>query len=594
MKTLQYWGTGNFQEHPYTGRIVTWTEKEKQTVDDAIATKLLAANAGFVLDNDESGEVVTLQINSVTGGIDCLTGPNGRINTFLKARRMVFIGDSLSESGTCLSPQASISQGRPWYGTSSITLTNLGGGSWLVRGQVNGLAPSGASGTLRTDGNGYLQWAYNADSYGPLVDCRNGGFFELQSGSSPYSMYVAVRGGTAFPASAGTGAVTTSGLPIVTDYNPIGFSAFIAGMVGDIFANFDTYAIQGVTSTDALLFADQAFSSGGDAACILIGVNDAHASAANAQASIANVKAIIKKALAKFGRVYVGDMFPYTAASATTQKYMALASLEIERYCATYRNVRFWTAYDRLITANALPTANKTGCFHTDNLHLMPYGAYVAAKPLVDMILQDFPTYKHRRCGNDSYDSTLTTGAWNANPTLRGTAGTVTGGAGITGTAPDSWTLNRSGTTQTCTTSFVAAADSGIDFFTMAVASATAGDYHELSQAVSVPAGINAGDYFQIVGEVSLGAMTGTGLSTLQAQANSSGNLQSSYLFQTTRNVATFNAENPVLQFKSQPQKLISGVTSFTMRLRVGAAASATGTVGVREFRIEKVQAPTY
>ena len=69
MKTLQYWGTGNFQEHPYTGRIVTWTEKEKQTVDDAIATKLLAANAGFVLDNDESGEVVTSQINSVTGEI---------------------------------------------------------------------------------------------------------------------------------------------------------------------------------------------------------------------------------------------------------------------------------------------------------------------------------------------------------------------------------------------------------------------------------------------------------------------------------------------------------------------------------------------
>ena len=68
-KTLQYWGTGNFQEHPYTGRIVTWTEKEKQTVDDAIATKLLASGAGFVLDNDETGEVVTSRIDPVTGGI---------------------------------------------------------------------------------------------------------------------------------------------------------------------------------------------------------------------------------------------------------------------------------------------------------------------------------------------------------------------------------------------------------------------------------------------------------------------------------------------------------------------------------------------
>ena len=67
-KTLQYWGTGNFQEHPYTGRIVTWTEKEKQTVDDAIATKLLASGAGFVLDNDETGEVVTSRIDPVTGG----------------------------------------------------------------------------------------------------------------------------------------------------------------------------------------------------------------------------------------------------------------------------------------------------------------------------------------------------------------------------------------------------------------------------------------------------------------------------------------------------------------------------------------------
>ena len=73
-KTLQYWGTGNFQEHPYTGRIVTWTEKEKQTVDDAIATKLLASGAGFVLDNDETGEVVTSRIDPVTGGIASFNG----------------------------------------------------------------------------------------------------------------------------------------------------------------------------------------------------------------------------------------------------------------------------------------------------------------------------------------------------------------------------------------------------------------------------------------------------------------------------------------------------------------------------------------
>ena len=84
-KTLQYWGTGNFQEHPYTGRIVTWTEKEKQTVDDAIATKLLASGAGFVLDNDETGEVVTSRIDPVTGGIEGLVGADGNLMLVISA-----------------------------------------------------------------------------------------------------------------------------------------------------------------------------------------------------------------------------------------------------------------------------------------------------------------------------------------------------------------------------------------------------------------------------------------------------------------------------------------------------------------------------
>mgnify|MGYP000946428742 FL=1 len=96
MKTLQYWGTGNFQEHPYTGRIVTWVEKEKQTVDDAIATKLLAANAGFVLDNDESGEVVTSQINSVTGRIKVNSIPVEKVAGHVFA----CLGDSISYQNT--------------------------------------------------------------------------------------------------------------------------------------------------------------------------------------------------------------------------------------------------------------------------------------------------------------------------------------------------------------------------------------------------------------------------------------------------------------------------------------------------------------
>lgn len=547
---------------------------------------------GWECDNTTTA-IPRVVFDDSTGGIDSLQVASKPFHPLLKGKRMVFIGDSLTAGGSFNSPQQSISQGRPWWRTTNITMTNLGGGTWLVGGFVNGLAPSGASGTLRTDGNGYLQWAYNADSYGALVDCRNGGFFELQSGTSAYSIYVYVRGGTAYPASVGTGAVTTAGLSFIDDYNTYGFTTFAAGMLGDVFSTYDTWAISGATSTDVLLFADQAVASGGDAACILIGVNDSPATATAAQTSILNTKAIIQKALAKFGRVYVGDIFPHTATSATVQKFLGLVSLEIERYCAQYRNVRFWTAYDRLITENAMPTANRTGTFHTDNLHLMPWGAYMAAKPLVDMILQDFPTYKHRRCGNDLYDSTLTTGAWNANPTLRGTAGSGSGSGGVTGTVPDSWSVTRSGSTQAAVGAFAAAADGGIYFYTLAVSGATAGDYHELSQLVNVPAGINTGDYFQVTCEVQIGAISGgTGLSTFQVQLNGTSNIQSAYLFQSGRNVATFGTELPVLQLKSQPQKLVSGTTSFTLRMRIGATASASATIGIREFRIEKVPAP--
>lgn len=98
MKTLQYWGTGNFQEQPYTGRIVTWTEKEKQTIDDAIATKLLAANVGFVLDNDNTGEVVTSQINPLTGGsvFQLVVGAKGLIYFVAPSGDVTGVSDRLA------------------------------------------------------------------------------------------------------------------------------------------------------------------------------------------------------------------------------------------------------------------------------------------------------------------------------------------------------------------------------------------------------------------------------------------------------------------------------------------------------------------
>jgi hypothetical protein len=481
-------------------------------------------------------------------------------------------------------------------------LTNLGNNFWLIYCMVEGTAGT-AGGTLQTDGTGKLQWKYSTDSYGQLVDVSQGGFFYLSSGTLPNSgIFVAVRGATAAPSTPGTGAVTTTGVPNIGDYNLLGWVAWVAGALGETFTDHQSYAIASSTSADVLKFAPQALIGEVEAVCLLAGRNDLPTTAAQAAATIANIKAIIDLARAKARRVYVLDTFPCPLDSATIQKFHALVSNTIRAYCRTKSNVRFCSAYDKMFAPNASSITSYTnaraGVYHTDSLHLLPYGAWLAAQPVVAAVRQDYPLEPIRRAVTDVWDSTLQVGSLNLNPALRGTAGTVTASSGITGTVPDSWVLSRSGTTQTCTTSFDAAADGGLDWWSMSVAGSTlSGDYHMLKQTVAIPAGVSAGDYVRITCEFQVFSTTAPGLSTLQAQINSNGNIQSDYLFQTTfgRNVNTFTTELPTLRLTSEPMLLQSGITSFDCIIRVGAdptGGTGAGKVGFREFRLEKVPGP--
>lgn len=522
------------------------------------------------------------------------------LHTANPRRRAVFIGDSLTYGGA-FGRTSGIFDGRVWYGNStSITTTNLGGGNWVVYGLVEGTAGT-AGGTLQTDGAGNLQWKYSTDSYGPYVNVSQGGFFYLSSGTLANSgIFVAVRGATTPPASAGTGAVTNNGVPLIADYNLLGYVPWVAGALGDTFSDYEGYGITGATTADILKYTPQALATDVEAVFILCGVNDGPLTGAAVVSTVSNIKQIIDLARAKARRVYILDIFPNPAASATAQKCLQQVSALVRDYCRTKSNVRFVSSYDKMCAPNASSMATytdaRTGVFNTDGLHLMPYGAWEAARPVVAAVAQDYQIEPVRRSTLDVWDSTAQTGSLNLNPALRGTAGTVTASVGITGTAPDSWTLNRSGTTQTCTTSFDAATDGGIDWFSMSVAGAASGDYHELSQSVTVPAGVNVGDYLQISCEFMIGSMTAPGLSTMQVQMNGTSNIQASYPVQLTsgRNINTFTTESPTLHLRSEPMKLMSGVTSFTFRLRVGAAVGGAGKVSFRKLRIEKVPGPIY
>lgn len=510
--------------------------------------------------------------------------------------KLVIVGDSLTEGGS--QRACGVFDGRPYYNVTffdggGVVPASFGGGSWLVDALVDGRAPVG-TGSLQTDGAGRLRWTVNGDTPGPFIDVSTtGGFFLLNSGTQPYPIFVRVRGNTTPPAAPATTAITTAGVQNIGSYNLYGYGTWVASALADTFSDYQMFGIIGATSFDIGKFLPQAFQADVEAVVYLATPNDSPATAAAAAASIAQHKANIDYMAARARRVYVGDILPNPSATAVVQRYSALISNEVRKYCRGKFGVEFWSAYDKMINSNSVTIAGRTGIYNADNLHLIPFGAYTAAQAAVNMIAQDYVVERARKTTLDTYDATLKSGAWNANPGMRGTAGVVTASVGITGTAPDSWSINRSGTAQVCTTTFDTANDGGADWFSLAVSGSASGDYHVIQQGTAVPAGVNVGDFFRASVEFQIFACTGGGLAVVQAQANST--TQNDYLVQASgRNVATFTTEQPVLRLYSEPQKLLAGNTTFNLAFRIGAAVGGTGKIGIRDFRLESVPGPIY
>lgn len=547
----------------------------------------------FVGDQNFIISCISGSINVIVLNSDILISQITAVNTAVRGP-IVFLGDSLTR-GAQPNRAPGLWDGRTWWNTSTVNLASLGAGSWIVDVQVEGTANSASSSTIQTDGAGRLRWSYNGETAGIYVDVSQGGWYLLPSGGpTNVSCFVSVRGATAPPAAA-SATVTVSGNVNVSTWSLYGYAAFIGAGLGQEFIDYYCYGISGCKTADVVKFAPQALLSNPDVVVVLCGVNDGPASVSEAQASISNLKNIIDQACASTAKkVYVGDIFPNTYQTAATLKYEALVSSSIRAYCRSKQKCVFWSAYDKMV-GNSASVTLRTGVFNTDNLHLIPFGSYTAASVLLAKIKQDFSIDRLRNNLADTWDSTLQVGAWNANPALRGTAGTGSGSNGVTGTVPDSYAASRSGATQSFVGGFAAASDGGMDWYTMAVSGAASGDYHAITQSVNVPSGVNVGDYFRIVAEFCILNTLTTGIEIFQIQASANSALQADYLVQlgaNGRRIQNFTSEQPVLTLSSEPQKLLSGVTSFSLAIRIGAAATGggSGTIGIRCLRIEKYQ----
>jgi hypothetical protein len=78
MKTVNYYGTANFQELPYTGRLALWQTGSKEDLDDSVADILLAL-PGFAKETDDGLGEAAHWVSDSSGRITGLAGNDGGI-----------------------------------------------------------------------------------------------------------------------------------------------------------------------------------------------------------------------------------------------------------------------------------------------------------------------------------------------------------------------------------------------------------------------------------------------------------------------------------------------------------------------------------
>lgn len=199
------------------------------------------------------------------------------------------------------------------------------------------------------------------------------------------------------------------------------------------------FGVSGQNSAQILARVDQVIASGAGVCVYLGGTNDLGGSIATTKANLAATF----KALSDANVLIIAvSILPRTVSGGAQYGFINEINAWMAEQQAVYPGFRFIDATFQFGDEWSVNMSPRTG-YSYDGLHPMGIGMRNVARVVAEYLNTLLPDPPYRIRVTDHFSAThLTAGYLNPNPFVRGTGGAV--GVGVTGTAPDSWSLGVS------------------------------------------------------------------------------------------------------------------------------------------------------
>ena len=521
---------------------------------------------------------------------DLASAINSLDTATVRPLKVCLIGDSLTGSGT--SPILADGTGS-YLNATVLTNLNAGGSAgWIAQQELIGSASNASfSGVLRTDGLGNLSWNYNSEGFGEWVDVSDGGFFVVPSGGGVNNLCVKIVKARQNSSAVQDTISSFSSFSSVLTAGQNCYSEFVKDILS-MACDVKNWGIIGDTAAGVSTRYNQMFDKEGDidAVVLLIGTNDQPADAAAATSLYDLVSETIDAMLEKCRVVFVGGLFPRADVSAGIQAAMMVYSKLLQQKCLNSGGrLVYWDAYSFLVDPATTTGALKASAYNVDNLHLMPYGAWLAKGALLEQMAlalnvgqNDFP-----RRGFSAYNEATGVGSLNSNPLYLGSGGTGSGSGGVTGTVPAGCAATRNAGTQTMAISTISGLSQNQIRLTLA-GSTTANDYHELSQSFTLPAVTGGWTGRYIVFEMDMTIESANLLAKLEMAIVSNPLKNILYWNQSSRAFSDFSgSQSHRVTFRSEPMLVRDpAITSYNIRFRLGCASGGSAVISLSRCEV--------